>query len=178
MTPEIYNYILASLVLASQIYFVFVLVSFWQSKWGKKSDSVVSFVSSKYLWMCLAFSLAGLLGSLGYSEVIGYDPCKLCWLQRITLYPVVLLSAVALYKKSSERLYDYIIALMLIGSIIAVYHIFLQFVPNSVDCATSGQGVMCSKNWVLIYDYITIPVMSLTAHLNVALAAIIAKSKN
>lgn len=27
------------------------------------------------------------LGSLYLSEILGYEPCKLCWFQRILMYP-------------------------------------------------------------------------------------------
>ena len=175
MTVELYSTILAGLVLAAQIWFVFVLVSLISAKGKIKSDPLLKWISAHFLWITLAFSFAGFVGSLGYSEVIGYVPCKLCWVQRITLYPVLILSAIGLYKKDDKVLSDYIIALMVIGSLVGAYHIFLQFVPNSLDCATTGQGVSCSKNWVRVWGYITIPVMCITAHLNVLIAAVCKK---
>lgn len=175
MNIETYNLFLASLVLLAQIWFVFVLISLGMQKFSKKKDPLVSFVANNYLWITLAFSVAGLLGSLGYSEGFGFTPCKLCWFQRITLYPVVVLSALGLYKKDQKVLPDYIITLMIIGSLIGIFHLYLQFMPNSLDCATTGQGVSCSKNWVRIWGYITIPMMCLTAHLNTMLAAVCAK---
>jgi disulfide bond formation protein DsbB len=175
MNTELYSTFLASLVVLAQIWFVLVLVSLVVQKITKKKDSLVGFVADNYLWVTLAFSVAGLIGSLGYSEVFGYVPCKLCWWQRISLYPVVLLSAIGLYKKDQKFLPDYIIALMVIGSLIGVFHLYLQFTPNSLDCATTGQGVSCSKNWVRIWGYITIPMMCLTAHLNTLLAAVCKK---
>jgi len=175
MNVEIYSLILAGLVLAAQIWFLFVLVSLIGSRGRVQKDPVLAWVSKNFLWITLAFSLAGFVGSLGYSEVIGYAPCKLCWIQRITLYPILILSAVGLYKKQDTNLVDCIIALMIIGSLFGVYHLVLQFVPNSLDCATTGQGVSCSKNWVRVWGYITIPMMCLTAHLNIMLAAITRK---
>jgi len=177
MNIETYNLFLASLVLGAQIWFLFLLVTILFNKKAKKDDALLSFVSKNYLWFTLAFSVAGFLGSLGYSEIIGFTPCKLCWFQRITLYPVLILSALGLYKKDQKSLPDYIIALMIIGSVIGVYHLFLQFTPNGLDCATTGQGVSCSKNWVRVWGYITIPMMCLTAHLNTMLAAITHKLK-
>lgn len=171
MNIDVYNTILASLVVLAQIWFLLVLVSLIVQKKTKKKDPLIEFVSNNYLWITLVFSLAGFFGSLGYSDVFGYVPCKLCWYQRITLYPVVLLSAIGLYKKDHKQLADYIIALMVIGSLIGIFHLYLQFTPNTLDCATTGQGVSCSKNWVRIWGYITIPMMCLTAHLNVLLAA-------
>ena len=47
--------------------------------------------------ICLSFflALAATLGSLFYSEIAGFEPCKLCWLQRIFMYPQAVLLGIA-----------------------------------------------------------------------------------
>lgn len=49
-------------------------------------------------------SLIAMLGSLYYSEVRGFEPCTFCWYQRILMYPIVLISGIALYQKMPESL--------------------------------------------------------------------------
>ena len=45
-------------------------------------------------------SLIAVLGSLYYSEIVGYIPCELCWIQRIFMYPLVIIFGVALIKRN------------------------------------------------------------------------------
>lgn len=49
-----------------------------------------------FLWLV---SLVATLGSLYFSEVRGYEPCELCWYQRILMYPIVLITLVAYIQK-------------------------------------------------------------------------------
>jgi hypothetical protein len=52
-------------------------------------------VSGGELWAAWAVALVSMLGSLYFSEVTNFVPCKLCWLQRIAMYPLVLILLVA-----------------------------------------------------------------------------------
>jgi disulfide bond formation protein DsbB len=66
-------------------------------------------------------SLFATIMSLYYSYYLHIAPCELCWLQRIFIYPQVVLFGMAWYKKDTG-IYDYIIFLSGIGLIIATYH--------------------------------------------------------
>lgn len=50
-----------------------------------------------FIWLV---SLVATLGSLYFSEVRGYEPCELCWYQRILMYPIVLITLVAYIQKT------------------------------------------------------------------------------
>ena len=70
-------------------------------------------------------SLIATLGSLYFSEVRGFEPCTLCWYQRILMYPLILISGIALIQKNSN------IALTtalfsLIGGCMSLYHYSIQ----------------------------------------------------
>ncbi|MEG0381222.1 MAG: disulfide bond formation protein B, partial [Kurthia sp.] len=41
------------------------------------------------LLMIWVVALMATLGSLYFSEIRGYEPCELCWYQRIIMYPIV-----------------------------------------------------------------------------------------
>lgn len=49
-----------------------------------------------FAWLIAA---CGTLFSLYYSEVAGHIPCKLCWYQRICLFPLTLLLFPVIWKK-------------------------------------------------------------------------------
>ncbi len=104
-------------------------------------------------------SLGAVVGSMVYSDIIGFVPCNLCWLQRIFIYPQVFLFGLAWYKKDSN-IVDYSILLSAIGAFIAIYHKSVELTGNSlIPCSAAAS---CSKIYVEIFGYITIPVMSLT----------------
>ncbi len=121
-----------------------------------------------------AFAAAALsvLGGLIYSEIIGYAPCKLCWIQRIFMYPTALLLGMALWgrHKGSPALIDASFILTIIGGAVALYQYFLQLgvVPEGL-CAALGSSVSCAERFVMEFGYITIPLMALSSFLLIIL---------
>ncbi|HLD70790.1 MAG TPA: disulfide bond formation protein B [Negativicutes bacterium] len=162
MNPQILsaaNYALAALTIAAQVFLVLIGASylFWRNKF-----------SEQFLWlskngMALAFLVAlfSMLASLFYSNIAGFEPCVLCWYQRIFMYPLVFLLGVALAKKS-RQIIDYILPLPVIGFLIALYHCYIYYFA-SAGCQLAGRGVSCTQRYVFEFGYITIPLMALTA---------------
>ncbi len=151
------NTIVGTGTLILQIAIVGILLAWFYSG---NQGSLIKFISRHSIWITFLLALAGMLLSLFYSDVIGYEPCKLCWLQRIFLYPQVFILCLALWKKDSKVI-DYSILLSAIGFIIALYHKYVELGGHSAICAT--EAVSCSKIYVLEYGYITIPIMALTS---------------
>jgi disulfide bond formation protein DsbB len=114
--------------------------------------------------------LAGFLVSLGsialslfYSNIIGFPPCELCWLQRIFIYPQVILFGMDLYKRS-RTIVDHSLVLAIIASLISLYHVYVENGgSSSLACATGNAQVSCATRYVFEFGYITVPVMALTA---------------
>lgn len=124
-----------------------------------------AFISKNALLSAFLVALIATSGSLFYSEIAGYEPCKLCWFQRIFMYPQVILLGLALWKKDYGIKF-YGIVLSSIGAVIAGYHYLLQLgVAPALPCAAVGYSVACSQRFVLQFGYITIPMMALTAFL-------------
>ena len=48
------------------------------------------------LWVGFVLALVATAGSIYFSEVAHFVPCKLCWFQRIAMYPLVLLALPAM----------------------------------------------------------------------------------
>src|SRR5687767_13189790 len=63
------------------------------TEWGKNIHDIVR---RKYYAFALLVSFIATVGSLLLSEVIGFEPCFLCWYQRIMMYPQVFLLLVAM----------------------------------------------------------------------------------
>ena len=128
--------------------------------------------------IAFAVALIATLGSLTYSDILGYEPCKLCWIQRIFMYPQVLILGMVLWgrHKGNRALLDTSLVMSAIGAVIALYHYFMQLgiVPEG-SCAAVGYSVSCAKLFVLQLGYITIPLMAFSAFLLIALSIHLAK---
>jgi disulfide bond formation protein DsbB len=112
----------------------------------------------------LAFltTLLAIIGSLAYSNIVGFEPCNLCWWQRIFHYPLALLFLVAIIRKDWAVKF-YALPLAVIGAAIALFHYFIQrFNVHSIACDVMGQSPSCAGFYVFEFGYITIPMMSLT----------------
>lgn len=125
-------------------------------------------VKKKALYIAFAAAALSVFGGLIYSEVIGYTPCKLCWIQRIFMYPTALLLGMALWgrHKGNPALIDASFILTIVGGAVALYHYFLQLgvVPAGI-CAALGSSASCAERFVMEFGYITIPLMSLSSFL-------------
>lgn len=143
---------------------------FRKTSWGAKA---VALLGKWGLWAALFVAFASMSGSLFYSEVAQYEPCKLCWYQRIAMYPLVLLIALGI--RFRDRMITwYAGALAAVGALIAANHYYLQLSGNSfLPCSAVGYSVSCSKNFVLMYGYITIPVMALSAFIFIIIAMVL-----
>ncbi len=117
----------------------------------------------KYILELLFFGiLSAVIGSLVYSNIVGFPPCDLCWYQRICLYPQLVIVFMALRRKD-KTIINYLVPLSIIGAVIALYHSLVQWgfhVGPTLECV--AQGGECAKVYVNVYSYITIPFMSFT----------------
>jgi len=126
----------------------------WIARWGL----VITFI--------VALTATG--GSLFFSEIAQWTPCKLCWFQRIFMYPQVPLLALALWRRD-RRIASYIVFLCLIGMVFAAGHYAEQVRAAMEAVAGKGltpcdpSGVSCAATQIFKFGYITIPLMAFTA---------------
>ncbi len=106
-----------------------------------------------------ALAVAGVAmgASLYYSEYVGFIPCEFCWYQRIALYPLAVLLAVAVASRS--RLQSrYVITMAVIGLALSTYHYQLQVFPE--QGGVCSQGVSCAGKYVNEFGFVSIPFMA------------------
>lgn len=160
---------LATLTLLSQIFLGIFVITFFPgilTKSDKTVKKLVQTISSNSLAFAFLVSVVATLGSLFLSEVAHFIPCKLCWFQRIFMYPQVLLLGVATFT-NDFGVRKYIIPMSMIGASVAVYHYLLQMSPIPLPC--TDEVANCALKQIAPYGYITIPLMSLTAFLLILL---------
>jgi disulfide bond formation protein DsbB len=117
-------------------------------------------------YLIFAIATAGMFGSLYFSEVIRYPVCLLCWWQRILMYPLVVIFAVAILRKERTAIY-YGLPLVVIGLPMAFYQSLLQWgiVKEEVINCTLTSNVSCGEANFNILSFINIPFLSFVAFL-------------
>lgn len=160
--------ILALLTLASTfVIIVFVIDSLLVHVRIKRSRfSFWDIFGEHALLFGFVVSLVAMLGSLYYSDILSYTPCKLCWYQRIAMYPQVFLFGIALWLKDRSFIWSYSRALSFIGALIALVHYYIQIAKTPVftlPCAALGYSASCSETFTMSFGFITIPMMALAS---------------
>jgi Disulfide bond formation protein DsbB len=119
------------------------------------------------LWLAWVVALTCTLGSLYLSEVAHFIPCKLCWYQRICMYPLAVLLLVAAIKHSTE-IARATLPLIAIGATISTYHYLLERFPSMGGAATCDPAAPCTIVWIWRFHYLSIPAMALSGFLLIA----------
>jgi disulfide bond formation protein DsbB len=166
------NLLISSFTLGSHIIIGLVLLSLI---FLGKNSGPVEFLKKHALLLVFLVSLGATAISLFYSNFAGYAPCNLCWWQRVFMYSVFVVSGVALCKKD-DNADDYILTLALVGGLIALYHTYIQYGGSPlIPCAANVEAVSCSQRFIFEYNYITIPLMSLTGFVMIGVALVLKK---
>jgi disulfide bond formation protein DsbB len=136
---------------------------------SQRFNRAFTYIGQKGSWFILLVSGLATLGSLFYSEVAHFVPCVLCWYQRIAMYPIVLTAIIAL-RRHDKKDWIFTLPAAIIGAAIALYHYIIQVistfatVPDAfLPCSTVGMTPSCTSSHFMMYGYITIPMMALTA---------------
>ncbi len=125
--------------------------------------SVVSHVGPVAVTLAWLVATVATLGSLFLSEVAGFIPCTLCWVQRGFMYPLAVALAVPRVRRSPLRWATW---WALSGSVVSTYHYLEQHLP--VSSGFCDPAVPCSIIWVNEFGFVTIPFMALGGFLAVA----------
>ena len=161
MPVETLNYVLALGILGVQIVgAAFLALYFLQRRFTDLQD-IAGLLSRWGMWLAFLLTLGATAMTLYYSEVLGFAPCGWCWVQRVFLWPQVLLFAVALYKQE-RAVADFSIAFSIFGGIAALYQHYLQMGGGAlIPCPASGAGD-CAQRILFEFGYITFPLMAAT----------------
>ena len=113
------------------------------------------------LWLAFCVAALATAGSLFFSEVAHFVPCKLCWFQRIAMYPLVLLALPAAV--GDRRAARYFLPLPIVGLAVSLYHVLVErgVIDETQSCQISAPGG-CSVKWIEEFGYVTIPTLAAT----------------
>jgi len=120
------------------------------------------------LYFAWLIATLGTLGSLYFSEIRHIEPCHLCWLQRICLYPLVILLGIGTCR-ADFSIAIYTLPQALIGTCIAAYQVAIQQIPGWEPINLCGAGPSCAEKIAIGLGPITIPMLSLLAYLTIVI---------
>ncbi|WP_047373736.1 disulfide oxidoreductase [Exiguobacterium sp. ZOR0005] len=135
-----------------------------------------SFFNRYGLYVAWLVSLTATLGSLYFSEIRGFVPCELCWVQRIFMYPLVFLLGIAVFT-DDRSVKKYVLPLSIVGGLISLYHYLVQKVPGFADIKPCTQGVPCNVQYINWFGFVTIPFLALTAFTIITLLLLTVKKR-
>lgn len=136
--------------------------SIWFERPRRGLREVAATLAGLELWMAWGIAAIATLGSLYFSEVADFVPCRLCWFQRIAMYPLAVILLVAAPRRDFWAGALYSLAFPVIGMMVAGYHIYIENNPEA-ESAGCKIGVPCSVKWIEEFGFVTIPTLAFIA---------------
>lgn len=179
MSKELANsvvHFLGNLALGGQVLAALLILLLVSTRISKNTNlkKIAKTISLNSMSLAFLVALIATLGSLFLSEIAHFTPCKLCWFQRIFMYPQALILGIAIYKNDFS-IKKYIIGLSTVGLLIAIYHYVLQMAPIPLPC--TDEIASCAAKQFAQYGFITIPLMSSTAFALILLFMFLSRKK-
>jgi disulfide bond formation protein DsbB len=115
------------------------------------------------LFMAWVVAITATLGSLYFSEIMEYIPCKLCWIQRIFMYPLTIILGIATVKKDF-RITGYVLPMTILGGLVSLYHYLYEKTDwfHSTTVNFCGENP-CDVEYINWFGFVTIPFLALVA---------------
>lgn len=142
-----------------------------------RGPEAANLLGGRAIWLAWVVALVATIGSLIYSEVIHFEPCRLCWFQRIAMYPMAIILLVGAIRREFQIKY-YALPLTLIGLGISIYHYMLQTFPALEGGGGCDPSNPCSAKYVDIFGFISIPFMAGAGFIVIAVLLGIYVNKN
>lgn len=125
-----------------------------------KAEAARDWIAPSALGFAWLVALVATLGSLYYSEFADFVPCKLCWYQRIAMYPLAVVLGIAAFKRDTA-IRRYALPVAAIGAVIAAYHYQLERLPHQTSLGCTLEEP-CNVTLVWQFHFISIPFMALS----------------
>lgn len=159
---ELFSAILALATLAAGIITLAALVFEKSMSWA---GGWLTQVRASGLWIICMITTGAMVGSLYFSEKVGFAPCKLCWYQRIAMYSIAIISFVAALR-NDKNIARYTIVLAPLGLIVSTYHYLLEWFPT-LETNVCSLDVPCTAVWFRELGFVTLCFMAGCAFITV-----------
>ena len=123
-------------------------------------------------WLAALVAVVATLGSLYFSEVADYTPCRLCWFQRIAMYPLAVVLPIAAARRDHGARW-YVIPIAAIGAAVSTYHYVIEWAPSLEGGACSATGPACADIWFRELGFVTLAFMALCGFVSIILLLVV-----
>jgi len=177
MSTDTVTLFFALLAIACQVLVAATLVLFVASRFSAPAARLFAQLRIEVgvpgLWLPFLVAAVATSGSLYLSEVAHFEPCRLCWIQRAFMYPLVPILGVAAWR-GFVRIRWFAIPLAAGGAMVSTWHVLIERFPDLEGSTSCDPTNPCSLIWVKQLGYLTIPTMALSGFLAIiALLALI-----
>ena len=128
------------------------------ARWSSLAASLVATLAPMGLWLAFLVAAAATAGSLYFSEVAHFTPCRLCWFQRIAMYPLVTTLLVAAIRKDRAARW-YVLPQAVIGLGVAAYHYLIEWYPN-LEKTACDLSAPCTAVWFRGFGFVSLAFMA------------------
>lgn len=111
------------------------------------------------LRLALAVAAVATAGSLVYSEYFLFEPCRMCWYQRIFMYPLTLITGVGLVRRDPNVRW-YVIPPAAIGLGFSIWHYLIEAFPSLEGSSSCSLDIPCSARYVNQFGFVSIAFMA------------------
>ncbi len=123
-----------------------------------KGPDAAALLDGKAIWLAWAVALVATVGSLMYSELFDFVPCRLCWFQRIAMYPLAIILLVGGIRREAVVKF-YALPIALIGLAVSIYHNVVQLYP-SLEGGSCDPLNPCSARSIEMFGFMDLPFMA------------------
>ena len=176
MTSNTITTFFALLALACNLFVIAVAVAWCLRRRAPALwESTRTALEPSALVLAAVIAVVATAGSLYLSEVAHFIPCRLCWYQRIGMYPLAIVLVLAAIRHD-RRAWLYPLTLALCALPISIYHVLLEHFP-SLETGACEIANPCSIVWVRHFGFVTIPYMAASGFAAIAVAMCIARPR-
>ena len=148
----------------------------WSPRLAAVRNQAVEAVAPSALTLAFLVATVCMAGSLYFSEVAHFSPCRLCWLQRFCMYPLVPILGYAAWRRQARTARPIAAVLASIGAVIATYHVLLERNPQWESSVCDPKNP-CTLIWVERLGYLTIPTMALSGFVLILTLLVISREE-
>ena len=126
-------------------------------------------LAGQFLFIAWFVSLAATAGALFIGEVMGMEPCVLCWYQRIAMFPLVIVLGTGVFRQNMAMALPGLV-LAAAGWFIAGFHTLLYWSWINPAITPCGRGPSCRQAVLQVLGMFDLPFISWLAFTVILLA--------
>ncbi len=134
--------------------------------WASGRRELLARVTRYRSAVTLVLAGGAMAGSLYFSEVANYIPCRLCWFQRIAMYPLAVIGFIGFIRRDPGARW-YALPIAGVGACVSAWHYLIEWRPGLDGGSCAASGPACSDIWFRSYGFVTLAFMALMAFVGV-----------